>query len=459
MARRQRWFARIWQPMMLLLLIATTACGNGATPTSTARGGASANAQQAYPPPIPAGQQVSITFESYNLAQAGLGKDGTEQLIREFTEQHPNITVEGRGLTSTDILAKVQAEVVAGNPPDVAQLVFSDLDFIVNDLQAKAIEDLVPPEEFETYLGGDYPLHPRGIKLAALDGKTYGTPYTFSTPTLFYNADLFRAAGLDPDKPPTTWAEAKQYALQIEERTGKAGLNIGCLGTYDWCYQGMVRSNGGRVLTEDRSKAQFAEPSAVEVARMWQDLVQSGAHPPLNSADAIAAMQGGNMGMMLNSSALQAALIASATGKWELRSAKMPGFAGKTVVPTNSGSALYILANDPLKQRAAWEFMKFVSSPRGYTIITSKIGYLPLRPGIVNDDRYLKTWIQEHPLVQPNLEQLDALEPWIAFPGPNYARARDIMMKAVEEVVYAGADPVTTLKEAQDRVDLLLSKR
>lgn len=443
--------------VIVVLAASVTACGGGTTPATP--GQQAVASARTYPSPIPSGQQVSIVFESYNLATAGLGKDGTEQLIREFNALHPNIRVEGRGPASTDILAKVQAEVVAGNPPDVAQLVFSDLDFIINDLQAKAIEDLVPPAEFREYLGGEHPLHPRGAKLAAVDGKTYGTPYTFSTPTLFYNADIFRAAGLAPDKPPTTWAEAKQYALQIKEKTGKAGLNISCLGTYDWCYQGLVRSNGGRVLSEDRSKAQFADPAAVEVVTTWQDLVQSGAHPPLSAADAQAAFQGGNLGMMLNSSALQSSFIAASKGKWELRSAKMPGFAGKPAVPTNSGSALYILANDPLKQRAAWEFMKFVSSERGYTIITSKIGYLPLRPTIVNDERYLKGWAAENPLVQPNLQQLDALEPWVAFPGPNYARARDIMMKAVEEVVYTNADPAATLKAAQDRVDPLLPKR
>jgi multiple sugar transport system substrate-binding protein len=56
----------------------------------------------------------------------------------------------------------------------------------------------------------------------------YGVPYVFSTPTLFYNADLFRQAGLDPDKPPTTWAEVKQYGLQIKQRTAKLGIDIAC---------------------------------------------------------------------------------------------------------------------------------------------------------------------------------------------------------------------------------------
>src|SRR5262249_38791653 len=158
-----------------------------------------------------------------------------------------------------------------------------------------------------------------------------------------------------------------------------------------------------------------------------------------------------NLGFYLQSSAIQAAVLAASKGKWTVRTAKMPAFEGKPAVPTNSGSGLFILAKDPLKQRAAWEFIKFATSERGYTIITSKIGYLPLRPGIVNDDRYLKQWAQENPLVQPNLEQLQVLEPWVAWPGPNYRQARDIMYKAVEDAIYNGANPETVLKPAQDR--------
>jgi multiple sugar transport system substrate-binding protein len=104
-------------------------------------------------------------------------------------------------------------------------------------------------------------------------------PYVFSTPTLFYNADLFRNAGLDPDRPPTTWAEVKQYGLQIKQRTGKLGIDIGCLGTFDWCFQALVLSNGGRVLSEDRSPLTFGEPASVEAVAMWQDLVKSGIYP------------------------------------------------------------------------------------------------------------------------------------------------------------------------------------
>lgn len=444
---------------LLTLLVALAGCGGAAPTASPAGGAASAAPAASFPPPIPVGTMVNIVFANYNLAAAGLGKEATEELISGFMAAHPNIKVEGRGISSGDVAAKIQAEVVAGNAPDVVQGVFSDLDFIVRDLRAVAVQDIVPPDEIATWRGGEYPMSPNGLKLGELDGKIYGVPYTFSTPTLFYNTEIFTAAGLDPNKPPTTWAEVKNQALQIKQRTGKEGIAIQCLGQFDWCWQGMVRSNGGRVLSEDRRNATFAGPEAVGAATMWQDLVQSGAHPPINSTDSSAAFGGGNLGMVLTTSANQANFLNQSKGKFTLRSSKMPSFGDKPVVPTNSGSGLFILSKDPLKQRASWELMKYITSERGYTIITSKIGYLPLRTGIVNDDRYLKPWVAQNPLVQPNIEQLAVLQPWVAWPGSNYRQALDVMMKAVEEVVYSNAPAETTLKAAQERAQGLLPRR
>ena len=436
----------------VLPAILAAACYGG--PAAGPAGAGSAS----FPPPLAAGQKVTISFTNYNLASAGIGKDATELLLREFAQKFPNITVEPRGVPSPDLTAKVQAEVVAGNAPDLVQIVFSDLDFAVRDLRAKPLDRIVAPDELKAYQGGEHPLHPRGLKLTELDGKTYGVPYVFSTPVLFYNADLFRKAGLDPDRPPRTWAEVKQYGQQIKAKTGSTAVTIACLGTFDWCYQGLVLSNGGRVLSPDRTKLTFAEPAAVEAVAMWQDLVKAGVHAAttLGASDGF---QAGKVAMELQTSALQSRYLTAAKGNWELRAAAMPSFGDKVAAPTNSGSALVILSEDPAKQRAAWELMRFLTSERGYTVIQSQIGYLTLRPSIVNDARYLKDWYAANPLAKANLEQLDRLEPWVAFPGTNYVGMRDIMMKAVENVVLNGDDPTTTLRAAQERASALLPRR
>jgi multiple sugar transport system substrate-binding protein len=398
---------------------------------------------------------VKITFYNYNLAYVGAGAEATRKLLREFMQAHPDVTVTGVGVAAPDFVARVQADIVARLPVDLAQMAFGDLDFAVHNLGAQALENLIPAAELAAHFSG---LSPVGLRLGVLEGKTYGLAYTFSTPVLFYNADLFRAAGLDPARPPADWAAVKQAALAIKKKTGKGGFASGIFGPNpgDWLLQGLVRSNGGEVISRDRKTLEFASPASVGAVAMLRDLYASGAMENLNGTNAAEALAAGNLGMLLQSSAVQNSLIIGARGKFELRDSTMPSFGSKPARPTNSGSALVILTNDPAKQRAAWELMRFLTSKHGYTVITSEIGYLPLRTDIVSDPNYLGGWVKTHPLVQPNLEQLSVLEPWEPMPGPNYRRIVKVMMDGVETSVIGGADAAATLAAAQRTAQALM---
>ncbi|MDN5859445.1 MAG: ABC transporter substrate-binding protein, partial [Pseudonocardia sp.] len=59
-------------------------------------------------------------------------------------------------------------------------------------------------------------------------------------------------------------------------------------------------------------------------------------------------------------------------------------------------------------------------------------------------------------LVEPNVAQLDRLEPWPSFPGPNANQIVALLMDAVNEIVFRGADPATTLRTAQQRAAELM---
>jgi len=281
----------------------------------------------------------------------------------------------------------------------------------------------------------------------------YCLPYTFSTPILFYNADLFRAAGLDPDVPPTNWEEVLAYSLQIGEETDAQGISIAMTGPSagDWMTQAVLLSNGARLLSEDRTTLTFAEPEGVAAIETIRGLVEAGAMENLDINAQIQAMLTGEIAMYIQSSALQAVLLGGSMGNFELRAAPMPGFGDNLAIPTNCGSALFIITEDPLEQRAAWEFMKYVTSEEGYTIITRDIGYLPLRTAIVDDPQYLADWAAENPFVFPNLDQLERLQPWESLPGPNYSQIATIFNNAIEEAIYGDGDVAEILAEAQER--------
>jgi len=398
-------------------------------------------------------EPVTITFYNYNLASASAGADATRELIAAFEAEHPNVTVETIAVPSNEIVTRLQADMAAGQQPDVAQLVFRDLIYIASDLGANALEDMAGEEEYAQLVDG---MIPRGVELGKIDGKTYGLAYTFSTPVLFYNADLFRAAGLDPDSPPKTWDEVKAAGEAIAENTDAEGFFPGAYGPSDgtFVYQAILMSNGGQV--RDGNTLTFANEEGIEAVQMLRDMVESGAHARLDPSNPSEAMASGRLGMFLYTSALQNSLSTAAEGNWDLRVAAMPSFGDKPTAPTNSGSALFTFSKDPVKQRASYELMKFLTSKYGYTIITSKIGYLPLRLDIVDDPEYLGPWTAEHPLIRPNLEQLERLTPNVAFPGPNYRQAESMMKEAVVEAVLGSGDVAGVLTTAQQNAQSLM---
>ena len=445
------------------LALALAACG------STSGGSTTASSSSGVVPQLAAGQKVTLTFESYNLAQAGAWTDTFTALIKDFETKYPNITVNAQkpqvstqqGFGSA-AAASIQAEIAAGNAPDVGQLTFGDLNYAASALGAQPLDNVVGKDAVQANFGGTHPFAATARTLGDVGGKTYGVPFVFSTPVLYYNATLFKQAGLDPDKPPTTWAEFKTDALAIKSKTGKDGGYIDCLTKVagDWCYQALVDSNGGSVVSADQSKLTFADAPAVGAVSMAQDLVTSGATPKLTQAQAYPEFARGGMGMILESSSIQGTFIKGAAGaNWTLKDATMPTFAGKTAQPTNSGAALFMFSKDPAKQRAAWDLITFLTSDAAYTQITSKIGYLPLRTGLLDDPNGLQTWAKTNgPLAKPNLDQLAVLKPWVALPGNSYVQIRNTMLTAVENVVYDGANPQTTLTTAQDQATKLLPK-
>lgn len=401
---------------------------------------------------------VSIRFYNYNLASAGLGREGTLEMLDTFAQSNPLITVEGVPVPAAEVMSRVQADVIAGQGPDIAQIIFADLGYLVENFGVPALEDIVPADELEAHLEG---MFPRGIELARLDGSLYGLAYVFSTPVLFYNADLFIEAGLDPDQPPRTWEEVTHAALTIHEETGNPGLLTGIFGpsAYDWLYQGFLRSNGGRALSDDRSTMMFGEPEAVEALATLRHIAQAGAMPLVPSSTAIEAMSSGNAGMFLITSAVQGALLRGAEDNFDLRAAPMPTFGDKPATPTNSGSALVIMTDDPVRQRAAWALMQHLTSDYGYSVITSQIGYVPLREHAVNSEEYLAPFLRANPVVQPNIDQLETLVPWVPLPGPSYRQILTVMMNASEQAVFGTDDNIAPiLADAQRRAQALVPR-
>jgi multiple sugar transport system substrate-binding protein len=84
------------------------------------------------------------------------------------------------------------------------------------------------------------------------------------------------------------------------------------------------------------------------------------------------------------------------------------------------------------------------------------MGYPPLRPGTVKDERYLKDWAEANPLVLPNLEQIEYVTPWQSYPGQHWLQIETILMDALNKCLFTDADVAGTMRAAQTQAQSLM---
>jgi ABC-type glycerol-3-phosphate transport system substrate-binding protein len=144
---------------------------------------------------------VTVQFQ-YNAWATGL--EAITELIDKFNAGQNEVKIEGIfGGGWEDSNKKLLASLVAGDTPTLAMVAMAyNAPFLVEG----HFEDLGP------YMAKDTEVKESDFMGALLDlnrynGKVYGLPLACSAPLLYYNKDIFRKAGLDPDKPPATWNE------------------------------------------------------------------------------------------------------------------------------------------------------------------------------------------------------------------------------------------------------------
>ena len=154
-----------------------------------------------------------------NEASPAIEKEIDAQFWAAFAKTYPNITVEKQNLDYNQMLNKTRTAALGNAAPMLAKFpILWGVEFA-----AKGQLSPLRPEDagFST---SDF--WPGAIKSVTYKDKTYGIPTNNETMALIWNAALFQAAGLDPDKPPATWDELVQFSKQIKDKTGKNGYGL-----------------------------------------------------------------------------------------------------------------------------------------------------------------------------------------------------------------------------------------
>lgn len=399
-----------------------------------------------------------VTIEYWHVNSQDWGGQAVKELVQKFNETHDDIQVIERYQPGNyvGLLQNAQAAFSAGNPPDVAQIGYNFISYVHENVPYTPIEDIAAQDEQEPDFIEKH-FQPNILQLGQTeDGRLAGLPYALSNPVLYYNADLLREAGWDPEQPPKTWEEVRALSRQIKEKTGKFGLYIQ-EPPDNWAQYALVRSNGGDWMKEENGekKVTVDAPEVIEVYDFMGQMAQEGLALHSGWEEGMQAFINGQVGMMMTTIGRREHIESQST--FDLRATVIPTFGDNPRAVTAGGNALFVFAQDPVKQQAAWEFIKFLESPESLTIWVQETGYLPPVQGVAEDPNALKPFFDSNALMQAAVTQMDDVVPWFNFPGANGLQAEQALLDARDQVLSGSKSAEEALKEAAEKIRKLLN--
>ncbi len=383
-------------------------------------------------------------------------KDVMEQLATEFTAANPGIRIRYPAPSPNyeDAVQTVMRQASTGGLPDLS---FQGLNRLRTLMERRLPVDLAP------FLAKDGDPAARGwspniLALGQVRGFQAGMTFAASNPIVYYNANLVRRAGGNPDAPPTDWNSLLDLAARIAALgDGISSMHYRWAGD-DWMFSALLFGHGGRMLTEDEKSVAFNGPEGLASVRLLDRMVKEGKMPALTVDAALQAFYAGKMGIFAGTTAYIGSMKRSIGGEVDLRTAKMPVIdADKGRLPTG-GNAGVILTRDPARQEAAFRFLSFATGPRGQAIMTQGTGYVPSNTIAPSDERYLGGFYRENPLYRPAMEQMGIAIPWYAFPGTNGVRVTETMVNQQARIVEQRATPEEVLADMAREVQRLLPR-
>jgi sn-glycerol 3-phosphate transport system substrate-binding protein len=447
--KKQKIFVLVLTALALIVSACATPTTEAPKPTEAPKA-TQAPAATAAPTAVPATATSAPPVELtvwYPLPTEGALKEAMDALVVKYNKSQSKVKVT-MVLTGNyaDNYTKILAAAAANNLPDAAMVELFQIPKLATANQVLALDTLAKDPDFKfddmakALLGNSY-----------YDNKLYSIPWQRSTTMMFYNKDAFKAAGLDPAKPPTTWEETQKIAPKLLVKQGETVTQWPVMGTLagDWFFEGQLTAYGGTFLSADGKTAAYNSAAAVKGLTIWNDMtkkdktlnMRGGAEFGAVTNDFIA----GKAAMLIHSIFSRAAIEKGAKFDWGV--AAVPGGDAGPALAAGGGNFVIFAKTTPEKQKAAWEFIKWMTAAENTANYAINSGYLPVRESALKDPAMVE-YLGKNPKAK------DAID--IAF---KYGKARTIhpniekailqyLNPALQSVLLGTEDPKTALDAA-----------
>ncbi len=300
-------------------------------------------------------------------------------LVSAYNSSHKN-QVQLTVVPNDDYVAKVGAAAGAKSLPD---LFASDIVYVPNWAKQGLFQDITAKVNALPYKSSINKGH---LSAGTVDGKEHVLPFVLDLSMLFWNKALYKEAGLDPEKAPTTLAEYADNAKKIQalhklDTYGTAtGLNCGGCLVFTWFPT--IWASGDQVLGSHGSKSLLASPTAKTVYSTWRDLWKSGAVLPSSKDETGATWTAGFTQGKVGEMFYPATLLSSTS--FDAGVAGIPG--------VNGGASTFVggdglgISKDSKHTAQAWSFLSWMMSEKAQVGVLAKDSDVVSRSDLANNE-------------------------------------------------------------------------
>ncbi|MBB3406765.1 multiple sugar transport system substrate-binding protein [Rhizobium sp. BK316] len=388
---------------------------------------------------------LSAKAEDVKLTLWSLDKDTqpAPTLVKEFNDQHNGITIEYRLIQFDDVVTEAMRAYATGQAPDIIAVdnpehaLFSSRGAFLDISDMIKNSKVIKPENY----------FPGPLKSVEWDGKYFGVPKATNTIALYYNKDMFKAKGLDPNKPPQTWDELVEDARKLTDPAKNVyGLAFSAKANEEGTFQFLpwAQMGGG-------SYEHINADGAVKALEVWKTIMDE----KLASPDTLTRGQWDSTGTFNSGNAAMAI-----SGPWELdRMMKEAKFDwGVTLLPVPKegaerssamGDFNWAIFSTTKHPAEAFKALEYFASQDDKMF--KNFGQLPARSDISIPetgqplkDAALKVF----------LEQLKYAKP--RGPHPQWPKISKAIQDAIQAALTGQMSPKDALDQAADKIKAVL---
>jgi sn-glycerol 3-phosphate transport system substrate-binding protein len=381
--------------LALVIAFVLSACGG-----ATSGGGGTSSDQSGLAPGKDVKPAAHIVWWH---AMSGVNGDALNKIVDNFNKSQSNIKVETvfQG-TYDDLLSKLNTALASNAAPALAQVYDIGQAYMRQSGETVPIQAFIDRDKFDT---SDF--EPAVLNYYKYQDKLQSMPWNASSSILLYNKDAFKAAGLDPEKPPLTFSEVTDAAKKLTKKDASGNTVQYGFGPsiYGWLFEQLLATSGAQYCDNGNgrdnraTKVVWNGPEGKAILDWWKAGVDGGYfyNPGIDNAGATNAFNAGKTAMYIESSASLRGSVNNA--KFQVGTGLYPRPDSKPATGGNiiGGASLYIMKSRPAEeQQAAWEFIKYAMTPAVQAQWNLDTGYYPVVKAAYNQQAS-KDWVAKYP--------------------------------------------------------------